>query len=124
MQFIRETFSDASDSAKRRCVIVKRLESAPCTHTYTHTHTHTIGKDLSVFFAFFPALFNIDSPFSLLSCLSCSLCWPAAGAYEVCALERFFFFFFFQKKERKGDKREHEHLLQSICRSAYSANAT
>lgn len=85
-----------------------------------------------MFFAvFFPPQFDIDSPFSLLSCLSRSLCWPSAGAYERCvctrlvcvcvcvrALERS------GGKERKGDKREHVHLLQSIWCSAYSANAT
>lgn len=42
-----------------------------------------------MFFAvFFPPQFDIDSPFSLLSCLSRSLCWPSAGAYERCVCTR------------------------------------
>lgn len=50
-----------------------------------HAHKHTIGIDLQCSLTFFfSSQFNIDSPFSLLSCLSCSLRWPAAGAYEVC----------------------------------------
>lgn len=66
---LRETLH-TSDSIEQFSVISKGrylLNNTRC----MHIHTQDFGCLL------FPSPhFNIDSSFSLLSCLSCSLCWP------------------------------------------------
>lgn len=61
----------ASDEIKQFGVILKRRYLLNNTR---RTHIHT--QDLRYLLLFPSPRFNIDSSFSLLSCLSCSLCWP------------------------------------------------
>lgn len=109
---LRETLH-TSDSIEHYSVILKGrylLNNTRC----MHIHTQDFGCLL------FLLLISILTLLSVFCHASPALCaGPTAGAYEVCVytLESF-------SREKKGNKREHEHLLQSICCPAYSANTT
>lgn len=77
-----------SNASEFRAVVYNITLSKGSIDLKVNTHTHN-RYSTSVFFPFSLSLqFDIDSPFSLLSCLSRSLSRPSAGAYEHCVCTR------------------------------------